>query len=142
MGRGTERGARAFSPVGWRLATHCPLLLLGQECSNLFATGGGERLAEEISTAFLGARRNGGALPLSPQPAARSLAAAARSLAHLAVSTFQGRVPIDPELGASVGEGKNYLEAFEGSGTYDAVMKMIAPLDALSLADAKQEPSA
>jgi hypothetical protein len=44
-------------------------------------------------------------------------------------------VPIDPELGTAVGEGRNYLEAFSGSGTFDAVMKMIEPLHALSMSD-------
>jgi Mrp family chromosome partitioning ATPase len=62
------------------------------ECTNLFATGGGERLAAEIQCPFL------------------------------------GRIPIDPQLGQLVGEGQNYLEAFEGSGTFTAVMNIVQPL--------------
>ncbi len=43
----------------------------------------------------------------------------------------QGRIPIDPQLGQAVGEGQNYIEAIEGSGTFAAVMAVAQPLVAL-----------
>lgn len=179
-----------------------------QECSNLFATGGGERLAEEIACPFLGMLvggkegfkgkkdsagdgRAGSALPPSSLPSQLSpsiSASASPSLyIHLSISVSAsfyirlspslhplppsppspwissradktptlmsfhfpplplrrypstlGRIPIDPQLGTAVGEGTNYLEAFAGSGTYDAVMQIVAPLHALAAGDAER----
>lgn len=62
------------------------------ECSNLFSTGGGERLAEEHKLTFL------------------------------------GRIPIDPRLAVSLDSGVSFLQHFPTSTTYDAIKKIIGPL--------------
>lgn len=57
-------------------------------------------------------------------------------VAHSRAFSSAGRIPIDPQLGLAVGEGQNYLEAFEGSGTYSAVMGIASAL----LRPEQQEP--
>eukprot|EP00040_Diaphanoeca_grandis_P024449 m.134337 g.134337 ORF g.134337 m.134337 type:complete len:282 (-) comp29734_c1_seq1:84-929(-) len=62
------------------------------ECSNLFSSGGGERLAEELTVPFL------------------------------------GRIPIDPDLGKTLDEGKDFLKHFSASQVAQSVEKIIQPL--------------
>ena len=67
------------------------MLTFQQECSNIFSSGSGERLATQLSCPFLGDHTN--------------------SNTNIHLITSPGRVPIDPLLTAALDQGTPLAEA-------------------------------
>lgn len=88
--------------IYWIHVAHAVL----QECTDVFSSGGGKNLADEIKCPFLG------------------LGCTCKSLAY----SVAGQIPLDMTLGACSDEGESFLNKAAQSGAFENVKAMVEKL--------------